>query len=578
LVGADLPNPGASSLGGIESYAAVTNQWINAISTSGVPSSSQPAFSNLSGTAAVAQGGTGLASGTDGGILGFTASGTLASSAVLTANRIVIGGGAGATPTVLGSLGTTTTVLHGNASGAPTFGAVANSDLTNSSVTINTHSLSLGGSLTLAFSDFAGTVAAGQLPNPSSTTLGGIESLASSASKWINQISTSGVPSATQPAFTDISGSVAVTQGGTGNAFFTVSGPATSAKTFTFPNASSTVLTDNAAVTVAQGGTGITSGTSGGIPYYSATSTIASSALLAANNVMVGGGAGTAPATEADWSFSSHILIGNLNTAALPAAPTGTALQIGNADAVGSSVTIDSFAAGPNIIFRRANTTAASPSAIAANDVLGRNQAFGYHSGGAYTTNARARVVYTATEAWTSSAQGAKTTIDTTPIGSTTIATVATFNNSGCSFTGTTTNDNASAGFYGEVINSSILIASEVTLTTATTANVTSISLTAGDWEVYGNVTYDFNGTTATKINAAISTTSATLPTSATAGGISKFNVTTTTLTDTAAFDTPLSGVRMSLSGTTTVYLVARAIFSAGTTKAYGFIEARRMR
>ena len=44
-------------------------------------------------------------------------------AAALTANRIVLGGGAQAT-TVLGSLGTTTTLLHGNAAGAPTFGAV----------------------------------------------------------------------------------------------------------------------------------------------------------------------------------------------------------------------------------------------------------------------------------------------------------------------------------------------------------------------------------------------------------------------------------------------------------------------
>jgi hypothetical protein len=55
LPAAQLPNPSASTLGGIESYAAVTNQWINAISTAGVPSSSQPGFSNLSGSATCAQ-------------------------------------------------------------------------------------------------------------------------------------------------------------------------------------------------------------------------------------------------------------------------------------------------------------------------------------------------------------------------------------------------------------------------------------------------------------------------------------------------------------------------------------------
>src|SRR4029077_17405452 len=39
--------------------------------------------------------------------------------------------------------------------------------------------------------------------------------------------------------------------------FFQVAGPTTSLKTFTFPNASANVLTDNALITVAQGGTGI---------------------------------------------------------------------------------------------------------------------------------------------------------------------------------------------------------------------------------------------------------------------------------------------------------------------------------
>ena len=63
--------------------------------------------------------------GTSGGIPYFSSGTAWASSGALTASRIVLGGGAGAAPTVLGSLGTTTTVLHGNAAGAPTFGAVS---------------------------------------------------------------------------------------------------------------------------------------------------------------------------------------------------------------------------------------------------------------------------------------------------------------------------------------------------------------------------------------------------------------------------------------------------------------------
>lgn len=63
--------------------------------------------------------------GTSGGIPYFSSTSAWASSGALTANAIVLGGGAGAAPTPLASLGTTTTVLHGNAAGAPTFGAVS---------------------------------------------------------------------------------------------------------------------------------------------------------------------------------------------------------------------------------------------------------------------------------------------------------------------------------------------------------------------------------------------------------------------------------------------------------------------
>lgn len=50
---------------------------------------------------------------------------------------------------------------------------------------------------------------------------------------------------------------------------------------------------------VGRGGTGLPSGTSGGVPYFNSTSTMASSALLGANQLMIGGGAGVAPSTFA---------------------------------------------------------------------------------------------------------------------------------------------------------------------------------------------------------------------------------------------------------------------------------------
>ncbi len=91
-------------------------------------------FLREDGTNFVASGTTIPDTGTSGGILGYTANGVLASSGALTQHAIVLGGGAGATPSVLASLGTSTTVLHGAAAGDPTFGSVVNADIANSTI------------------------------------------------------------------------------------------------------------------------------------------------------------------------------------------------------------------------------------------------------------------------------------------------------------------------------------------------------------------------------------------------------------------------------------------------------------
>lgn len=54
---------------------------------------------------------------------GCTSAGTVTASGTLTANNVILGNGTSSVK-ALGGLGTTTTLLHGNAAGAPTFGAV----------------------------------------------------------------------------------------------------------------------------------------------------------------------------------------------------------------------------------------------------------------------------------------------------------------------------------------------------------------------------------------------------------------------------------------------------------------------
>jgi hypothetical protein len=81
--------------------------------------------STVTGILPVINGGTGIASGTSGGVLAFTASSTIGSSALLKQYALMLGGGSSAAPSTLSSLGTSTTVLHGNATSGPSFSAVS---------------------------------------------------------------------------------------------------------------------------------------------------------------------------------------------------------------------------------------------------------------------------------------------------------------------------------------------------------------------------------------------------------------------------------------------------------------------
>jgi hypothetical protein len=53
---------------------------------------------------------------------------------------------------------------------------------------------------------------------------------------------------------------------------------------------------------------------------------------------------------------------------------------------------------------------------------------------------------------------------------------------------GTTTNDNAPAGNNGEYVSSSVAKTTPVTLVSATPANLTSVSLSAGDWDCSADI------------------------------------------------------------------------------------------
>jgi len=130
----------ASNAGSAGSVTSVAMTVPSVLSISGSPITSSGTLAlTYSGTALpVANGGTGLASGTSGGVLAYTAAGTLASSSALAASALVIGGGAGAAPsttttgtgvvTALGvNIGTAGAfVVNGGALGTPSSGTVTN--------------------------------------------------------------------------------------------------------------------------------------------------------------------------------------------------------------------------------------------------------------------------------------------------------------------------------------------------------------------------------------------------------------------------------------------------------------------
>lgn len=95
-----------------------------------------------------------------------------------------------------------------------------------------------------------------------------------------------------------VTGILGAANGGTANGFTAFTGPTTSTKTFTLPDATATILTSNAAVTVAQGGTGRATGTTAYALIATGTTATGAQQTLAngaTTEILVGGGASALP-------------------------------------------------------------------------------------------------------------------------------------------------------------------------------------------------------------------------------------------------------------------------------------------
>lgn len=140
---------------------------------------------------------------------------------------------------------------------------------------------------------------------------------------------------------------------------------------------------------------------------------------------------------------------------------------------------------------------------------------------------------------------------------------------------GRTDAGSAAAGKVGEIISSTVLVGSAVALVNGTPTNITSISLTAGEWDVTGNVVHNPAGTTnTTSVEGWVNNVSAAAPTKPGAGGYAAWAGSGVTASIIAVSVGPR---QFSLSSTTTIYLGMAVNWTVAQPGGYGFIRARRM-
>lgn len=142
---------------------------------------------------------------------------------------------------------------------------------------------------------------------------------------------------------------------------------------------------------------------------------------------------------------------------------------------------------------------------------------------------------------------------------------------------GVTSGANATAGDVGEFLSVTVLSGAAVSLTTTVVANIASLALGAGDFDVTGNCIWQgAAGTSWTQVDAQMNASSAAFATFPASGAAVRH--TTAALVATGPFCHTVGSRRFSSASAQTAYLNASATFTVSTASAFGFIGARRRR
>lgn len=128
----------------------------------------------------------------------------------------------------------------------------------------------------------------------------------------------------------------------------------------------------------------------------------------------------------------------------------------------------------------------------------------------------------------------------------------------------------AAAGTVGEIISSVILSGSAISFVNAVTKDLASITLTPGDWDVWGNILFVVTGGGSNNLGAWINSVSASPP------DVSLFSLLTLDNFYIANWAFPVPQRPFNVSVTTTYYISGFCAINSGTIAASGGIYARR--
>jgi hypothetical protein len=283
-----------------------------------------------------------------------------------------------------------------------------------------------GPGIVLGTSPWTGGTTTISLGPPGVSTYGAIfGASAATTNQFVTYIDTSGNQHTAQVNFSNVAGSLPLSSMASMSA--------------------NTVLGETASGTPIQLALPSCSGASNALIYTTGTGFGCNS--ISAGGSMVYPGTGIGNSTGSAWGTSysvtgtGNVLVAavspvftatpkiNLNAASLPAAQTGTVLQVGNADSTATRIEADGFGASAYFSGIRKDGTNASPTTLQSGDEIGGFNGWGYNGTAVVGPQASFRTF--AKQNWSVGANGTYADIAATPNGSTTLTEVAYFSTAG---------------------------------------------------------------------------------------------------------------------------------------------------